>query len=82
MKDHSMQNPFFRAVTLDGTKVDINTNRIAYFSEAPDGGTLIAFESGMVLYIKESPRTVRGATRKTWPEDDVITASVAEVPSI
>lgn len=68
-----MQNPFFRAVALDGTKVDININRVAYFAEASDGGTLITFESGMVLSVKESPRTVRGVTRKTWPEDVVIT---------
>lgn len=77
-----MKNPFFRAVTTDGTKTDINVSAVAHFHENTDGGTTLTFLNGAVLSIKESAQTVRGRTRKTWPEDDIITSSAAEAPSI
>lgn len=77
-----MQNPFFRAVSVDGTKVDINLNNVNLFAENSDGGSTIHFVNGSMFSIKESAQTVRGRTRKAWPEDDVITTSVAEAPSI
>ena len=73
-----MKNPFFRAVATDGTKIDVNVSAVAHFYENTDGSTTLTFLNGAVLSIKESAQTVRGRTRKTWPEDDIITA---EAPS-
>lgn len=74
MKDHSMHNPFFRAVTTDGTKVDINLSTVLFFAENSDGGTTIYFVNGNPLSVKESAQTVRGRTRKTWPDEVTITS--------
>ena len=68
-KTNPMKNPFFRAVATDGTKIDVNVSAVAYFHENTDGGTTLTFLNGSVLSIKESAQTVRGRTRKTWPED-------------
>lgn len=54
-----MQNPFFRAVSTDGTNVDINLSNVLFFAENSDGGTTIWFVNGNPLSIKESAQTIR-----------------------
>lgn len=67
-----MQNPFFRAVSIDGTKIDVNLNNVNFFAENSDGGSIIHFVNGNALSVKESAQTLRGRTRKTWPEDTIV----------
>jgi hypothetical protein len=66
-----MKNPYFRAVLQDGTKVDVNLANMNYFTENSDGSTNIVFSNGSTLTVRESAQTVRGRTRKTWPEAPV-----------
>lgn len=70
-KDHPMKNPYFRAVLQDGTKVDVNLANVNYFTENSDGSTNIVFANGSTLTVRESAQTVRGRTRKAWPEASV-----------
>lgn len=65
-----MKNPFFRATDIGGNKVDINVNNVNFFTENTDGTTTIHFVNGTPLSVKDSARTVRGATRKAWPKAD------------
>jgi len=62
-----MKNPFFRAVTTDGSKVDVNLLNVNFFAEHSSGGSTIHFVNGTPLTVKESPQTLRGRTRKAWP---------------
>lgn len=63
-----MQNPFFRAKLVDGTKLDINLTQVAYVTEA-EAGSNVTFANGTVLTVQESAQTIRGRTRKTWPAE-------------
>lgn len=67
-----MKNPFFRATDVGGNKVDINISNVNFFSENSDGTTTIHFVNGTPLSVKESARTVRGATRKAWAADEEV----------
>jgi hypothetical protein len=64
-----MKNPYFRANTIDGHKVDINLQQVAMFREATES-TWITFANGDTVQITESAQTVRGRTRKAWPEQN------------
>lgn len=61
-----MQNPYFRAVTVDGVKVDVNLNQVMYLLEADQGCTLV-FSNGASMAINLTAAAVRGRTRKAWP---------------
>lgn len=63
-----MKNPFFRATLIDKTKVDINLNEVSHFYET-EQGTVVVLAQGMPLTIEESAQTVRGRTRKAWPDE-------------
>ena len=65
-----MHNPYFRAVTTTGQKIDVNLNQVSYFSEDSDGNTTIAFASGSSIKVNESAQTIRGRTRKAWPSNE------------
>ena len=69
-KDYLMQNPYFRAVSVTGQKIDVNLNQVLYFSEDENGETLIKFVDNSFLRVKESAQTIRGRTRKTWPSNE------------
>ena len=69
-----MKNPYFRATLKDKTKVDINLNQVSHFYENNEG-TVVALANGNVLTVEESAQTIRGRTRKAWPE---VTTSEAE----
>ena len=63
-----MKNPFHRFNTIGGVKIDVNMSAVRGFQEEGQG-TRITFTDGTFINVVESPRSVRGATRKTWPAD-------------
>lgn len=66
-----MQNPFHR-VTLaaNSRRLDVNFSTITSIGETDTGEGVITLNDGTELYVKESSRTLRGYTRKTWPAAD------------
>lgn len=70
LRDMKMKNPFHRFVATNGTKIDVNMTQVRGFHQtAGSEGTTLVFTDGSTSDINESPRSVRGATRKTWPAD-------------
>lgn len=63
-----MKNPFHRLTATDGTKVDVNLSKVSHFFPTGDN-TMLVFADGNQLAVTESAQTVRGRTRKTWPDD-------------
>jgi hypothetical protein len=62
-----MNNPYFRATLKDKTKVDVNLLQVQSFHENTEG-TVITFADGAVFTVEESAQTIRGRTRKAWPD--------------
>ena len=63
-----MKNPFHRLTGTDGTKLDVNLKHVTHFFPSGDN-TVLNFANGEQLTVTESAQTVRGRTRKTWPDD-------------
>lgn len=80
LRDIKMKNPFHRFVVAStGEKIDVNMNTVMNFQLASDqSGTVMIFTNGERLEVKESPRTVRGAARKTWPDQTTTTDHIVD----
>lgn len=63
-----MQNPFHRVtLTSNSRRMDVNFTSVISIGETDAGDGVITLNDGTKLFVKESSRTLRGYTRKTWP---------------
>lgn len=66
-----MQNPFHRVTeAASGKRLDVNITRVVSIGEDAEGNGVLRYGNGTELVVKESSRTLRGYTRKTWPAAD------------
>lgn len=66
-----IQNPFHRVTEASsGERIDVNFNHVMGINETSEGHGGLRFVDGSQLVVKESTRTLRGYTRKTWPAAD------------
>lgn len=76
-RDMNMKNPFHRFTNTNGLKVDVNMSAVRGF-HAQGEGTRLVFTDGSTDDVQESPRTVRGAARKTWPDQTTTTDHIVD----